>query len=91
VFITTNMLARGVDVPECEFVINYDVPTITVDRNHKVGDAENYLHRIGRTGRFGRKGIAVTLIDRDEDKKYFDQIIDSYSMDSKVTTLTDVK
>jgi superfamily II DNA/RNA helicase len=58
VIITTNMLARGIDVPQVQIVINYDVPF----------DAENYLHRIGRTGRFGTRGIAINLYDREQDK-----------------------
>ena len=58
VLITTNVLARGVDVDNVCLVVNYDVPT---DRDGKP-DYETYLHRIGRTGRFGRKGTAINLI-----------------------------
>ena len=58
VLITTNVLARGVDVDNVCLVVNYDVP---VDRNGNP-DFETYLHRIGRTGRFGRKGTAINLI-----------------------------
>ncbi len=72
VIITTNMLARGIDVPEIEIVINFDVPTLTLANKVSSGDPESYIHRIGRTGRFGSKGIAVTIYDRDEDKKYLD-------------------
>jgi ATP-dependent RNA helicase DDX19/DBP5 len=87
-FITTNLLARGIDVPEVEFVINYDVPVLHNSRNgQRSGDAETYLHRIGRAGRFGTKGIAITLIDRDEDKDYFEEIIDHFGMKDKVTVL----
>jgi len=58
VLITTNVLARGVDVDNVCLVVNYDVPI------HKDGqpDFETYLHRIGRTGRFGRKGTAINLV-----------------------------
>jgi ATP-dependent RNA helicase DDX19/DBP5 len=59
VLITTNVLARGVDVDNVCLVINYDAP---VDVNRQP-DFETYLHRIGRTGRFGRKGTAISLID----------------------------
>jgi ATP-dependent RNA helicase DDX19/DBP5 len=59
VLITTNVLARGVDVDNVCLVINYDPP---VDRNGEP-DFETYLHRIGRTGRFGRKGTAISLVD----------------------------
>lgn len=58
VLITTNVLARGVDVDNVCLVVNYDVP---VDREGQP-DYETYLHRIGRTGRFGRKGTAISLI-----------------------------
>ena len=58
VLITTNVLARGVDVDNVCLVVNYDVP---VDKDNNP-DFETYLHRIGRTGRFGRKGTAINLI-----------------------------
>jgi ATP-dependent RNA helicase DDX19/DBP5 len=58
VLITTNVLARGVDVDNVCLVVNYDVPT---DQKGDP-DFETYLHRIGRTGRFGRKGTAINLI-----------------------------
>jgi ATP-dependent RNA helicase DDX19/DBP5 len=58
VLITTNVLARGVDVDNVCMVINYDIP---VDKDG-APDFETYLHRIGRTGRFGRKGTAINLI-----------------------------
>ena len=59
VLITTNVLARGVDVDNVCLVVNYDVP-VDQDKNP---DYETYLHRIGRTGRFGRKGTAINLIN----------------------------
>lgn len=88
--ITTNMLARGIDVPEVELVINFDVP-ILVGTGGRVlgGDPESYLHRIGRAGRFGTPGIALTLLDREEDKDYFDEIIEHFDMTKKVTQLRD--
>jgi len=52
VLITTDLLARGIDVQQVSLVINYDLP-----RN-----LENYIHRIGRSGRFGRKGVAINFI-----------------------------
>ena len=58
VLITTNVLARGVDVDNVCLVVNYDVP---VDKDGQP-DFETYLHRIGRTGRFGRKGTAINLV-----------------------------
>ncbi|PIO57518.1 helicase protein, partial [Teladorsagia circumcincta] len=52
VLITTDLLARGIDVQQVSLVINYDLPT----------NRENYIHRIGRSGRFGRKGVAINFI-----------------------------
>lgn len=57
VLITTNVLARGVDVDNVCLVVNYDVPVNMEGQP----DFETYLHRIGRTGRFGRKGTAINL------------------------------
>jgi len=58
VLITTNVLARGVDVDNICLVVNYDIPTTREGEP----DFETYLHRIGRTGRFGRKGSVINLI-----------------------------
>ncbi|KAF3446067.1 hypothetical protein FNV43_RR11246 [Rhamnella rubrinervis] len=62
VLITTDLLARGIDVQQVSLVINYDLPT----------QPENYLHRIGRSGRFGRKGVAINFVTRDDERMLFD-------------------
>ncbi|XP_050308395.1 DEAD-box helicase Dbp80 [Anthonomus grandis grandis] len=59
VLITTNVLSRGIDVEQVTIVVNFDLP---VDLQGEA-DCETYLHRIGRTGRFGKKGIAINLVD----------------------------
>ena len=64
--ISTNVLARGIDVPAVDIVINYDVP-IHQDSHFKEPDYSNYLHRVGRTGRFQTDGIAVTFYIDDRD------------------------
>jgi len=56
VLITTDLLARGIDVQQVSLVINYDLPT----------NRENYIHRIGRSGRFGRKGVAINFITQSD-------------------------
>jgi len=56
VLITTDLLARGIDVQQVSLVINYDLP-----RN-----LENYIHRIGRSGRFGRKGVAINFVTTED-------------------------
>lgn len=60
VLIATNVLARGIDVPAVTLVVNYEVPTVYGGRGSPC--YETYMHRIGRTGRFGLKGIAVNLV-----------------------------
>ena len=74
VLITTNVLARGIDVNQVNMVINYDLP---VDQRGNP-DFETYLHRIGRTGRFGRTGVSIAFIhdkrswqELDAFQKYF--------------------
>lgn len=57
--ITTNVLSRGIDIDQVTIVVNFDLP---VDKNGDA-DCETYLHRIGRTGRFGKSGLAVNLVD----------------------------
>jgi len=61
VLIATNLMARGIDVEQVTVVINYDLP---VDVATKDIDYETYLHRIGRTGRFGKLGLAFNLVDQ---------------------------
>ncbi len=63
VLVATDILARGIDIDDIAMVINYDVPH----------DAEDYVHRIGRTARAEKEGIAVTLVN-EEDMYYFSQI-----------------
>jgi len=71
ILISTDLLARGIDVQQVSLVINYDLPT----------NLESYLHRIGRAGRFGRKGVAINMVSnrdvrtmRDIEKYYCTQI-----------------
>jgi len=65
VLITTNVLARGVNVPAVKVVINFDLPIIHPENrgDRRLPDPSTYLHRIGRTGRFGRQGIAINFYD----------------------------
>ena len=58
VLITTDLLARGIDIRAVSLVINYDLPE----------DMQSYIHRIGRTGRFGRKGYAINFVMKTDDK-----------------------
>jgi len=68
ILITTDLLARGIDVQQVSLVINYDLPS----------SKENYIHRIGRGGRFGRKGVAINFLTK-EDTKMLRDIEQFYS------------
>ncbi|XP_043284317.1 DEAD-box helicase Dbp80 [Venturia canescens] len=70
VLITTNVLARGIDVAQVTIVVNFDLP---MDLNREA-DCETYLHRIGRTGRFGKSGIAINLVDSPHSMKLCEDI-----------------
>lgn len=79
VLIATNVLARGIDVSSVSMVINYDIPM--KGRGDSEPDAETYLHRIGRTGRFGRIGVSISFV---YDKKSYDAlsfIVNSFGID----------
>jgi len=56
ILISTDLLARGIDVQQVSLIVNYDMPL----------QQENYIHRIGRSGRYGRKGLAINLICANE-------------------------
>ncbi|OQD77631.1 hypothetical protein PENDEC_c002G07069 [Penicillium decumbens] len=68
VLITTNVLARGIDVSTVSLVVNYDIPEAYAGGSRsREPDYQTYLHRIGRTGRFGRIGVAISFVsNRDE-------------------------
>ena len=68
VLISTDVWARGLDVAQVSLVINYDLPT----------GRENYIHRIGRSGRFGKKGVAINLL-KNEDGRMLEDIERFYS------------
>jgi translation initiation factor 4A len=67
VLLATDLLARGIDVQQVSIVINYDIPR----------DVANYLHRIGRSGRYGRKGIGINFVTS-ESTSYLSAIVDHY-------------
>lgn len=52
ILVSTDLLGRGIDIQQVNLIINYDLPS----------DPAKYIHRIGRTGRFGRKGVAINLV-----------------------------
>ena len=63
ILIATDVSARGIDIPDVDYVVNYDLPDV----------AENYVHRVGRTGRGVKKGLAVSFCS-EEEKPVLDEI-----------------
>ncbi|GCF01283.1 RNA helicase required for poly(A+) mRNA export [Zygosaccharomyces mellis] len=80
VLITTNVLARGIDIPTVSMVVNYDLPTTQTGQP----DPSTYVHRVGRTGRFGRRGVAISFV---HDKKSYQVLssIQKYFQDVEMT------
>ncbi len=74
VLVATDISARGIDIPNVEYVVNYDLPD----------DPENYVHRVGRTGRGTLRGVAVSFCGKEEKEKL--EVIESY-MDNPIKVL----
>ena len=68
IMVATELYGRGLDFLKVNTVINYDMSN----------SAEAYIHRVGRAGRFGSKGITITFISTDDDQKIFDQLLEKY-------------
>ena len=62
--VATNLFARGIDIERVNLVINYDMPE----------SSNTYLHRVGRAGRYNTKGIAITFVTTEDDKKVLEEI-----------------
>jgi len=62
--VTTDVFGRGIDIAKVNIVFNFDMPDST----------DSYLHRVGRAGRFGTKGLAITFVGNQEEKKILDNI-----------------
>lgn len=75
ILIATDLLGRGVDVERVNIVVNFDMTS----------DSNQYLHRVGRAGRFGTKGLAITFIESEEDQKILDDVQSRFEV--KVTEL----
>ena len=78
------MYGRGVDFEKVNVVINYDMPEST---EHNAGAADCYLHRVGRSGRFGTKGLAITFVSTPEDSSTLEEIQSRFEVN--ITPLPD--
>lgn len=88
ILLATDLVSRGIDIPGLTVVINFDVPFEKDQDGFFKASKETYLHRIGRTGRFDTKGIAVNLIKggtAKQELKYLEEIKVEYG--SEITEL----
>ena len=70
---STDVFGRGIDIERINLAINYDMPN----------EADQYLHRVGRAGRFGTKGLAISMISSPEDEQVLAKIQERF--DVKIT------
>lgn len=75
--VATNLFGRGMDIERVNIVFNYDMPE----------DSDTYLHRVARAGRFGTKGLAITLVSVESDAKVLNDVQERF--DVNITPLPD--
>ncbi|MCO5592045.1 hypothetical protein L7F22_046039 [Adiantum nelumboides] len=73
ILVATDLVGRGIDIERVNIVINYDMPEA----------ADTYLHRVGRAGRFGTKGLAITFVASTEDSTVLNQVQERFEVDIK--------
>merc|ERR1712137_69355 len=70
IMVSTDLFGRGIDIERVNIVINYDMPS----------DSDSYLHRVGRAGRFGTKGLAITFVSTDEDTEVLKKVQERFEV-----------
>ena len=80
ILVATDLVARGIDIERVNIVINYDMPE--TDEKHGQG-ADTYLHRVGRAGRFGTKGLGITFVASEKDSEVLNQVQERFDVDIK--------
>ena len=70
IMIATDIFGRGIDIERVNIVINYDMPE----------GADSYLHRVGRAGRFGTKGLGITFVSTAEDSQILNQVQERFEV-----------
>lgn len=73
ILVATDLVGRGIDIERVNIVINYDMPD----------SADTYLHRVGRAGRFGTKGLAITFVSSASDSDTLNQVQARFEVDIK--------
>ena len=77
ILVATNLFGRGMDIERVNIVFNYDMPE----------DSDTYLHRVARAGRFGTKGLAITMVSDETDAKTLNDVQDRFEVN--ITELPD--
>merc|ERR1712195_271106 len=70
IMVSTDLFGRGIDIERVNIVINYDMPD----------ESDSYLHRVGRAGRFGTKGLAISFVSGDEDKEVLAKVQERFEV-----------
>lgn len=68
--VATDIFGRGIDIERVNIVINYDMPD----------SADSYLHRVGRAGRFGTKGLAITFVSSEVDTEVLNKVQERFEV-----------
>jgi len=71
IMVSTDLFGRGVDFEHVNIVVNYDMPK----------DPEQYLHRVGRSARFGTKGLAISFVAGTEDTDMMNKVREKFNME----------
>ena len=88
ILVTTNLIARGIDNRKVNLVINLDLPYHYAPKGEmRTLDLETYLHRVGRTGRFGDKGIAVNIVESPSDIEELSRVREEYGINMTEITM----
>merc|ERR1719155_351762 len=78
IMVCTDLFGRGIDIERVNIVINYDMPE----------DSDSYLHRVGRAGRFGTKGLAITFVSTDEDQEVLKKTQERFEVNIETMSAT---
>ena len=79
ILVATDLIHRGIDIERVNIVINYDMPQNTEQSQ----GADTYLHRVGRAGRFGTKGLAITFVASEDDSNVLNSVQERFDVDIK--------